>query len=145
MNLSHTLKKEIEFLAPNVYKNTKFFQLASNGSLTVLQIRRYVKNLRFLFQSTYQLIMLAENEARKNNNLELAEFFSEKKDEEEGHEHWASEDLNQLGDPEADTVRSKINPATIYLVKELKGLIKKDPKFFIIYMFYARNFRKLWI
>ena len=112
------------------------YRAAAQGTFTPAAARRYLASVRYLIGQTVPHLRRARDVACARQARELAEHFSQKLAEEDGHERWAEADLAALrerfgGDP------ADVSPPMRALVAYLEWTIDRDPRLYLAYILFA--------
>ena len=133
--MSSLVKSSIDSWATRLRAESPLTAAAERGELSPRALARYLESLRYVFTHSQANIRAAAVRADALQLTELADYFRAKSSEEQGHEQWAENDLQQLP---RDAVRD-IEPANacIALVALQEVLIDQHPLCFLAYTVWA--------
>jgi hypothetical protein len=123
-------------------QESPLFAGARQGRIQPAQIERFLQNVHLLVAHTPVHLRLAERVAREKGREELAGWFSEKVLQEQGHDRWAENDLQELRAScrELPAAGPAIAGAMLRLVRFIESTIRKDPALYLGYIFLAEYF-----
>jgi hypothetical protein len=139
--LATQLQTYIERWAEELWRTNQVCALARRGELPARAVALYLESLRYLLHNSQRNLVLASAKAANMGDLALADYFSRKAGEEEGHERWALDDLDHL--PDAVTSGLRPAPAIVSLVEYQRELIAQHPVCFVVYALWAEYFTVL--
>lgn len=133
--ISTLLKEQTETWSADVLQNSRLTTLARTGRLSSRAMAVYLESMRYLLSSSERNLARAARRAHDLGQVELERYFQAKVGEEQGHDAWVADDLEQL--PEA--ARARISPTrSIVALSALQGhLIDRDPICFVAYVAWA--------
>jgi hypothetical protein len=140
-SLATLLREAIERWALKLRDTSQLSQLVQAQQLTPRALAFYLESLRHLFQNSQQNLALAAQRCRDLNELELAEYFARKAEEEVGHDAWAKSDLAKLPRELSSTQRPA--SAVLELIDLQRDLIAQHPLCFAAYALWAEYFTVL--
>ena len=134
-SLSRLVKSSIDSWAKRLRAESPLTAAAESGQLSPRALALYLESLRYVFVHSQANIRAAAQRADALQLPELAAYFRAKASEEQGHERWAENDLQQLP---SDAVRG-IEPARACraLVTLQQALIDQHPLCFLAYTVWA--------
>ena len=134
-SLSRLVKSSIDSWAARLRAESPLMAAAESGELSPRALALYLESLRYVFIHSQANIRAAARRAEALQLTELADYFRAKSSEEQGHEQWAENDLQQLP---SDAVRG-IEPASacLALVALQEVLIDQHPLCFLAYTVWA--------
>jgi len=134
-SLSRLVKSSIDNWAVRLRAESPLTAAAESGQLSPRALALYLESLRYVFIHSQANIRAAAQRAEALQLSELAAYFRAKACEEQGHEQWAENDLQQLP---TDAVRG-IEPAQacLALVALQEVLIEQHPLCFLAYTVWA--------
>jgi len=134
-SLSSLVKSTIDSWATRLRAESPLTAAAERGELSPRALALYLESLRYVFTHSQANIRAAGLRADALQLTELADYFRAKSSEEQGHEQWAENDLQQLP---SDAVRG-IEPANacLALVALQEVLIDQHPLCFLAYTVWA--------
>lgn len=131
------LAAAVEAYAGDLRVNHPLLELAQNGGLSSHDVASYLMNIRFMIQHTPLHLNRAKVRATELLQHELAEFYVQKLREEEGHDAWASSDLENLN--RAFGVLPDGGPSRHLqdLVHFIERLIDEQPSHYVAYVLFS--------
>jgi hypothetical protein len=134
-SLSSLVKSSIDSWALHLRADSPLTAAAESGQLSPRALALYLESLRYVFTHSQANIRAAAVRAETLQLSELAAYFRDKASEEQGHDQWAQDDLQQLPD---DAVLG-IEPAAacLALVALQEVLIDQHPLCFLAYTVWA--------
>ncbi len=137
------LTQEIEHFAEQTRTNNSFFLHVSEGSLTPVQLARFLYTAYYLVLHTPIHLHLAKDQSVAKGNELLAAFFDNKIKEEFAHQVWAVQDLTALMKEYGITELPEPVPAVKELASFITDTIRKDPALYLPYILLAEYFTVL--
>jgi len=144
MTVYQILTQHIQTYFLSLKKNNHFYQSIFNGTLTVIELTKFLQNVSFLTAYTPQHLKLAQSTAAAQGNHALARYFEVKRGEEVGHDQWGADDVKALQKRflvSADQLG--ILPEMRAFIASNEDLIRRDPFQYFIYVLYAEYFTVL--
>lgn len=135
--MGESVRLAVECQARRMRVENPFFVAASEGKVTPRAAARYVENLRYAFALTPVCLSRARAVAAARGLHELADFFERKLAEEAGHDAWAVDDLQRLGEAKGADCEGYSVSAFSELATLLLELIDRDPRLYLVYIFFA--------
>lgn len=139
--LPDQLKAVIQDRTCLIVKTNPFLKRASEGQLSRKELSLYLFNLMHLFGVAPQYLRAASESSKTRGWIELSEFMESKIPEETGHDRWARDDLQKLGDLNSEYL--KITPAIQELIDYTGFLAASDPRKYLVYMSFVEYFTVL--
>lgn len=141
--LSQELASEIESFYSDIRGNSPIFLNAEAGKLSEKEISRYLSGILYLVQHTPENLTAAKNQALARGENRLAAFFSTKLREEDGHDKWAEEDLDNIAKKFDSRVTAESSDHIRDLVIYTKKIIAQDPYLYVPYILFVEYFTVL--
>lgn len=134
--IGSTLVSEIDEYVGRL-RQSKLYEMAAQGRVSHRTVQSYLANLRYVFRETPVYLKLARRVALERGEVELANFFEQKLEEEAGHDRWAEDDLRVL-DPcsVVEEVGPPFGPLSELFVF-LESAIVRDPYWLLPYLLMA--------
>jgi len=133
--LSQLVKLSIDSWAVRLRAESPLTAAAERGQLTPRALALYLESLRYVFKQSQANIRAAAVRAEALQLSELAAYFREKASEEQGHEQWAENDLQQLPDDAVQGIEPAAACLALVALQEL--LIDQHPLCFLAYTVWA--------
>lgn len=139
MKLINQLKNRVVHHWHESQKKGTFYHAILNGTAKTENYTTFIENAHFLVQHTPIHLKIAQAEAEKKGQKQLAEFFKLKLIEESGHDKWAEADLEVVKSMKDYKVRQnpQIEPAMRNMVETIEKVIRQDPYLYLAYIFLA--------
>jgi len=136
MNIASAIKAKTERYADYLIKEEPYFKRLQAGTLEAISYAKFLVCIRYLVQHTPIHLKLAIDQSK--NIPALQAFFKSKFVEEQGHDQWATDDLNKIKHllPEGKSFDTPTAEIKTY-VRMIESLIKEDPHFYPSYIFYT--------
>ena len=134
-SMSSLVKSSIDSWAVRLRKESPLTAAAESGQLSARALALYLESLRYVFMHSQANIRTAALRAEELQLSELAAYFRAKASEEQGHEQWAENDLQQL--PSAAVQGIEPAQACRALVALQETLIDQHPLCFLAYTVWA--------
>ncbi len=129
---SQQLVQEMSTYCQDLLDTVPIFQGAKEGLITQKELGWYLFNLKFLLSNTDDCIRKAMFRSQELGLKDLAAFYLEKLDEEEGHEEWAKDDLRS-NEINCDQF-SEPSPHLIESMAFLRKSIQENPASYLGYV-----------
>lgn len=138
--IADALRYEVELHAHRLRVDNRFLRLAREGAVEPRAIGRYLVALRFMIGNTPPNLRLAAKRAADEGRTDLASYYAEKCQEEDGHERWAEDDLAAFVAEFGFRPQPEPVPAFVELQRMLHSTIELDPVLYLSYVFWAEYF-----
>jgi hypothetical protein len=139
--LAVALRESIENWAENLRQNSPLGVLAKAGTLPPRAMALYLESLRYLFQNSQRNLAIALRHSEQAGDAGLVDYFQRKMREEEGHDRWAANDLQQL--PRGVTQGIQPAPSMLALIELQRTLVERHPLCFAVYILWTEYFTVL--
>lgn len=133
--LSHVVKTSIDSWASRLRTESPLTAAAERGELSPRALALYLESLRYVFTHSQRNIRAAARRAEAMQQGELAACFHSKASEEQGHEQWAQDDLQQLPDAAVRGIEPAAACRALVALQEV--LIDQHPICFLAYTVWA--------
>lgn len=137
MSVVDSMRSEIDRFYTERMQDHPFYLRAQSGSLNERHINRFLADLFYVISDTHKNLRLARDASLAQNRVALANFFSTKMREEQGHEEWARTDMKALGNEPAAYEPSL---AAQTLMQRSREWILKDPALYLPYLYFAEYY-----
>ena len=139
--LAAVLKQKIEQVTADLRASTPMAEIARAGRFPPRALAFYLESLRFMFEQSQQNLASASLVSEARGESGLAEYFTRKRAEEDGHDAWARHDLSLL----PGTATQHIQPAlaVVRLTELQRTLLAKHGMLFVAYVLWAEYFTAL--
>jgi len=141
MNLYKVFTDEIEAFYKQLKKDNPFYQRIMSGAVQVNEFAAFLRNVSFLITYTPVHLTLAERVAKQKGYPLLAQYFKDKRGEEEGHDRWGDADIVAL------KKHFNVPEDSIGITQEMKDFIKgnenlihEDPYAYFVYVLFSEYF-----
>ena len=133
----NALRLEIELYAATMRKKNPLFTKAEDGTLSRAHVARYLANIHYLIRHTPVYLERARERALALGDTRLAEHYTHKLDEEQGHDAWAERDVERVSRTSDVVPRLDNAVAMRELVDYLGMIIDEDPALYLAYILFA--------
>lgn len=138
--VSARLRRDIDEFADSVRRSNPLLTRARAGELTPETVGRYLRGIHHLLRHTPIHLSLAEERARTLGHFELADYYAEKRAEEDGHDRWAQSDIRGISAKFGVSVHEEPIPAAKTIVRGNAETIERSPFFYLAYVLFAEYF-----
>lgn len=133
--LGNLVKSEVETFYSQLKTDSLFFRATEQGQVSEATLSLFISNLHYLVSHTPLHLQLAKRISTDRGHHKLATYFSQKIEEETGHDQWAATDLVSLKSTLPPS--SQITGAMLSLVDTVESLIRRSPYLYLPYIFQA--------
>ena len=141
--LANKMKQITEKHAEEAIQTSPLFVNARNGMHSQRNIENLLRNLRYMFSNSVVHMGRAHDLAMNAGDVELADYYAESASEEDGHDQWAVDDLNELKAEVGDSSLVSLNIKK--LMEFVNTVVETDPVYYLSYKVFAEYFAVLTI
>lgn len=137
--IAEILKRDIEEFYQKTLKQNPLFIKIMDGTVSMEEVGQFITDIHYLISHTPVFLEYAEQTAKRQGQTQLAAYFAEKIQEEDGHDQWAESDLNLIK-MHHKISQKKVSKSMNSLVRRLEELIGQKADYYVPYIFFAEYF-----
>lgn len=136
MSIAEQLKSSIERFSDELQRSHPLMRQALQGQVEPITVVHYLTGVRYLLQHSCLHIDAARRAAESRGNAALAAFFQLKGRQEQGHDRWADNDIEEMVS-RFDLAVPEPHSSMKELVQYVESMSHTSPAHYLGYVFFA--------
>lgn len=137
--ISTMIQQGVDSYVKHVQETNPLFVNARSGNLRPENAKAFLTSIYYTIQHTPIQLTLARKRARELGMEKLADFFTHKVREEEGHARWAESDLSKISKQFGLTEAMDPSSYAVELIDYLRNVIQEDPRLYLVFITIAES------